>query len=197
MNENKVKNMDRTKDKDTLNQTENDNDQVEFEDVTDTETPSNERLSDSNDVETEIADMKDQLLRALAEAENVRRRAAQDKEDALKYGVSSFARDILSVSDNLRRALDHVDHSNLFDDMKAFVEGVELTESEILKIFDKHGIIKVDPLGEKFDSNLHQAMFEQESDEHAPGIITQVMQPGYTLHGRLLRPAMVGVAKKK
>ena len=168
----------------------------EFEDVTDKEVESPE-ADDAHDVESEIATMKDQLLRALAEAENVRKRAAQDKEEALKYGVSAFARDMISICDNLRRALDHVEKDEMSDSMKAFVEGVELTESELLSAFEKHGIQKVDPLGETFDSNLHQAMFEQESEEYEPGTVMQVMQPGYTIHDRLLKPAMVGVAKKK
>lgn len=148
------------------------------------------------DVETEIAEIKDQLLRALAETENVRRRAAQDKEDALKYGVTSFARDMVVIADNLRRALDHIDPETLPETLKSMVEGVEITEKEMENLFQKHGLTKVNPMGEKFDSHLHQAMFEKESDDQAPGTVVEVMQVGYTLHGRLLRPAMVGVAKK-
>lgn len=168
----------------------------------DIETPQNtEQSSDvtqeSNDVETEIAEIKDQLLRALAETENVRRRAAQDKEDALKYGTTHFARDMLSIADNLRRALEHVDKQALPDSLKPFIEGVEITEKELLTVFERHGIKKVDPLGEKFDSHLHQAMLEQDSETYAPGTVVNVMQAGYTIHGRLLRPAMVTVSKKK
>lgn len=171
----------------------------EFDDVTDQEDAclKEELVSDEgHTVEEEIADIKDQLMRALAEAENVRRRAAQDKQDALKYGLTSFVRDLLAVSDNLRRAIEHAPET-LPDELKTFVEGVELTEKELNKLYDKHGIKKVDPLGEKFNSHLHQAMFEAESDEHEPGTVMQVIQPGYTIHDRLIRPAMVGVVKKK
>ncbi len=163
------------------------------------EMPSGEDVPESPDVETEVSLMKDQLLRALAEAENVRRRAALDREEALKYSISNFARELLAVADNLRRAMDHLPKEStnqLSDEMKALVEGVEMTEKELLSAFEKHGIKKVTPMGEKFNHDLHQAMFEIETDEHEPGIIVELMQSGYVIHDRLLRPAMVGVAKK-
>ncbi len=150
------------------------------------------------DVETEVALMKDQLLRALAEAENVRRRAARDKEDALKYSISSFARDLLAVADNLQRALETLSDDKteeLSSEVKSFLEGVIMTEKELLNVFEKHGIKKITPLGEKFDHGFHQAMLEMESNEHPAGTVVQLMQAGYILNDRLLRPALVGVAK--
>ena len=145
----------------------------------------------------ENAQLKDQLLRSRAETENVRRRGERDKADAGAYAVTGFARDMLAVGDNLRRTLDAMP-DDVAEDMKAFVEGVELTERELLKTFTRHGIELVNPdLGEKFDANFHQAMFEMESDEHDQGSIAQVVAQGYVIKDRLLRPAMVGTVKKK
>ena len=143
----------------------------------------------------EVANLKDQVLRARAETENVRRRADRDRADASAYAVTGFARDMLSVSDNMRRALDSMP-DDVDDAMKAFVEGVEMTERELLKTMEKYGIEKVEPeVGEKFDHKFHQAMFEVPTAEHAPGSVMQVVAPGYVIKDRLLRPAMVGVAK--
>lgn len=143
----------------------------------------------------EIAELKDRLLRAVAETENVRRRADKDKADASNYAVTGFARDMLNVGDNLRRALDS-QPEEIADDMKAFVEGVAMTERELLNIMERYGIKKVEPeVGEKFDHKFHQAMFEVPTEEQAPGSIMQVVAPGYVIKDRLLRPAMVGVAK--
>lgn len=169
-----------------------------FEDVTETEVSDESQTSEEEtSVENEIALMKDQLLRAMAEAENVRRRAARDKEDALKYSVSNFARDILAVSDNLRRAIEAIPDKEISESIKAFVEGVEMTERELHNIMEKYGIKKIMPeIGEKFDAAFHQAMFEVPTAEHEPGKVMNVMQPGYKIHDRLLRPAMVGVSKK-
>ncbi len=145
----------------------------------------------------ENAQLKDQLLRSRAETENVRRRGEREKTDAGAYAVTGFARDMLTVLDNMRRALDAMPEE-VAEDMKAFIEGVELTERELLKTFESHGISKVHPeLGEKFDANVHQAMFEMESDEHPHGHIAQAVAPGYLIKDRLLRPAMVGTVKKK
>ena len=145
---------------------------------------------------SENAELKDRLLRAVAEAENVRRRSERDKADASAYSIAGFARDILSVSDNLRRALDAVsDEAKESDDVKSFVEGVELTERELLNSLEKHGIKKLEPKGEAFDHNLHQAMFEVEDPSQPAGTVVQVVQAGYIIRDRLLRPAMVGVAK--
>jgi molecular chaperone GrpE len=146
-------------------------------------------------LQAECAELKDKLLRALAETENVRRRAERDRKDAEAYGGTRLARDIMSVHDNLGRALAHVD-----DAMRAqatsLIEGVEMTQRELLSAFAKHKIEMVNPvIGEKFDPNLHQAMFEAPIPGATPGAIIEVMQPGFTIATRLLRPAMVGVAK--
>jgi molecular chaperone GrpE len=145
----------------------------------------------------EIARLKDQLLRALAEIENTRRRAEREREDTARYAISAFARDILTVADNLRRALDNIPaHAREKDEMlNTLAVGVEATERELLAGFERHGLRKIEPLGEKFDHNFHQAMFEIADTGKPPGTIVQVMQAGYVLHGRLLRPALVGVAK--
>ncbi len=143
----------------------------------------------------EVAMLKDQVLRARAETENVRRRADRDRADASAYAVTGFARDMLSVSDNLRRALDSMPE-DIAEEMKVFVEGVEMTERELLNTMEKYGITKVEPeVGEKFDHKFHQAMFEVPTTEHAPGSVMQVVAAGYVIKDRLLRPAMVGVAK--
>jgi molecular chaperone GrpE len=146
----------------------------------------------------EIDDLKNRLLRAVAETENLRRRAEREREETAKFAVTHFARDLLPVADNLRRALDSVPEGAAENDaLASFITGVEMTERELLQVFEKHGIKAIHPLGEKFDHNLHQAMFETETDDHPPGAVTQVMQIGYVLKERLLRPAMVGVAKAK
>ena len=146
----------------------------------------------------EIDDLKNRLLRAVAETENLRRRAEREREETAKFAVTRFARDLLPVADNLRRALDSVPEGAAENEALAnFIAGVEMTERELLQVFEKHGIKAIHPLGEKFDHNLHQAMFETETDDHPPGAVTQVMQIGYVLKERLLRPAMVGVAKAK
>lgn len=145
----------------------------------------------------EAAELKDQLLRALAETENVRRRAQRDREDAQKFAISNFARDLLPVADNLRRALEAVSPEALANDeaLKSLVTGVEMTERQLATAFEKHGLTRIDPLGQKFDSNLHQAMFEVPGSDKPHGTVVEVLQAGYVLHDRLLRPAMVGVAK--
>jgi molecular chaperone GrpE len=145
----------------------------------------------------EAAQMKDQLLRALAETENVRRRAARDREDASKYAISDFARELVGVADNLRRAIEAIPAEALAADeaLKNLAAGVELTERQLLGAFEKFKLRRVDALGERFDSNLHQAMFEVPGTGQPAGTVVQVLQPGYVLHDRLIRPAMVGVAK--
>ncbi|MEB3702048.1 Nucleotide exchange factor GrpE [Candidatus Bealeia paramacronuclearis] len=148
-------------------------------------------------LEEEVAKLKDQLLRTAAELENNRKRFDREKEDLVKYALTGFARDLLNVSDNLRRALETIQKETLEPTIKTMVEGVEMTEKEILTVFQKYGIQKVEPVGQAFDHNVHQAMFEIETDEHPQGTVVQMLQPGYTLHGRLLRPALVGVAKPK
>ncbi|MEL6196531.1 MAG: nucleotide exchange factor GrpE [Pseudomonadota bacterium] len=146
-------------------------------------------------LEEERDALKDKLMRALAEAENVRRRAERDRKDAETYGGTKLARDLLSVYDNIERALANADDA-LREDHAAFLEGVELTGRELLNAFAKHQIEKTTPeKGDRFDPNLHQAMFEAPVPGAEPGTIIEVMQPGFTIAGRLLRPALVGVAR--
>ena len=140
-------------------------------------------------------ELKDKLMRALAEAENTRRRAERDRKDAEAYGGTKLARDLLSVHDNMERALEHADEGAR-EAAGGVIEGVELTRNELLSAFAKHKIEKVAPeKGEKFDPNLHQAMFEAPIPDAEPGTVIEVMQAGFTISGRLLRPALVGVAK--
>ncbi len=149
------------------------------------------------ELEAELAKAKDQMLRALAEAENTRRRADRDRQEAAKYGAVGLARDLLSVSDNLRRALQALPEDARDGDgwAKDLITGVELIEREFLDAFAKQGVVKMEPLGEAFDHNFHQAMFELEDPEKPAGTVVQLLQPGYRLHDRLLRAAMVGLSK--
>ena len=149
-----------------------------------------ERLAD------EVAELNDKLLRAVAETENLRRRTTREREETGKYAVTGFARDLLSVADNLRRALDSLSDENRGDEaLGALISGVEATERELLTAFERHGIKRIDPDGEKFDHNFHQAMFEVADSGQPAGTVVSVMQPGYVIADRLLRPAMVGIAK--
>ena len=144
----------------------------------------------------ENAAMKDRALRALAEAENIRRRAQKEKEDTAKFAVSSFARDVLTVADNLARSVEAVPADRADDPVFANMrDGLSAVDRELHGMFERHGIVRVDPMGQKFDPNYHQAMFEVPTTDQVPGTVVQVMQAGYVLNGRLLRPAMVGVAK--
>jgi len=148
------------------------------------------------ELEAELAEYKDRLLRALAETENVRRRAQRERDDASKYSVAGFAKDLLSAADNLRRALESLPESEAKDERaRSLVAGVAATERELLSVFERHGIKRIDPQGEPFDHNFHQAIFEAERPDQPSGSVVEVLQPGYVLHDRLLRPAMVGVAK--
>jgi molecular chaperone GrpE len=147
-------------------------------------------------LEAELADTRDRLLRALAETENVRRRFQREREDTQKYAVSGFAKDLLSAVDNLRRALAAVPGAEISDPRtKSLLDGVAATERELLAAFERHGLRRIDPKGEPFDHNFHQAIFEAERPDTPAGTVVEVLQPGYVLHDRLLRPAMVGVAK--
>lgn len=146
----------------------------------------------------ENEDLKDRAMRAAAEMENLRRRTARDVHDARAYAIANFARDMLSVSDNLRRAIEAVP-----SDAKAggdaglasLLEGVEMTERAMLSMLERHGVKKLAPEGEKFDPNFHQAMFEVPNPDVAANTVVQVVQPGYSIGERVLRPAMVGVSK--
>jgi molecular chaperone GrpE len=146
----------------------------------------------------EAADLKDRLLRTLAEMENLRRRTEKEVADARTYGVTNFARDILAVADNMERALKALDdeiRAKADAGVKALLDGVELTERELIKVMEKHGVRRLEPAGQKFDPNLHQAMLEVPDPSVPSGTVVQVMQPGYTIGERVLRPALVGIAK--
>ena len=163
---------------------------------------SNENNSDSPEniiekLNEEIQDLKDQRLRAAAELENFRKRAEKDQADALKYGVSNFAKEIINIKDNVERAQSSISEDVRSNDaVKSIVEGLDMIAQSAVATFEKIGIKKIESLNEKFDHNLHQAMMEIENNEVEPGTIVQELISGYTLHDRLLRPAMVGVSKK-
>ncbi len=150
------------------------------------------------DAAGEIAELKDRLLRALAEMENLRRRTEREIADARAYGIAAFARDILGVADNMRRALDAAEGAQGEDpkaSLNALIEGIELTDRELRKALEKQSVVKLEPYGQKFDPNFHQAMYELPDPSVPPGTVVQVMQTGYTIGDRVLRPALVGVAK--
>ena len=145
----------------------------------------------------EITDLKDQRLRAIAELENFRKRAEKDQSDALKYGISNFAKEIINIRDNIERAQSSIsEEAKNNEAIKSVIEGIDLIAQSVVSTFEKIGIKKIESFNEKFDHNLHQAMMEIENDDLEPGTIVQELIPGYTLHDRLLRPAMVGVSKK-
>ena len=149
-------------------------------------------------VEDRLAETNDQLLRALAELENTRRRADRDRAEALKYGAASFARDMLGVADNLQRALNAVaelDQDTLPDAAKSLLEGVAATERDLIASMGRHKVSPVSPMGEKFDANIHEAMFEAPGTGQPAGTIIEVIETGYMMDERLLRPAKVGIAK--
>jgi molecular chaperone GrpE len=141
----------------------------------------------------EVAELKDKHLRALAEMENLRKRSERELAEARLYFSMNFAREVLSVADNLRRAIEAQQQGD--GGIKALLDGVELTEREFLKMLEKHGITKFEPLGEKFNPNFHQAMFEVSDPAVAPGTVVQVVQAGYKIGDRVLRPALVAVSK--
>lgn len=148
--------------------------------------------------QAEIAELKDQVLRARADGENLRKRLEREKEDAVKFAAGKFAKDILTVADNLRRALESApqgDNAEISEPVRNLLLGVEATERELLGVFERYGIARIDPKGQRFDPNLHQAMFEIEDPSVPAGTVLQVVAAGYVQHGRLLRAAMVGVSK--
>jgi molecular chaperone GrpE len=148
-------------------------------------------------LKADLETAKQDILYAKAEAQNVRRRAEKDVQDARAYAATGFARDVLSVSDNLERAIAAIPESLRQDDkMKALVTGIEATQRELQKVFGQHGVKRIASVGLPLDPNQHQAMIEVPTDEHEEGTIVQEMQSGYLIKDRLLRPAMVGVAKK-
>ena len=170
----------------------------------DTQTPDTEKNAQAEEAEAapsledRLADTNDQLLRALAELENTRRRADRDRAEALKYGAASFARDMLGVADNLQRALKAVaelDQETLPDAAKSLLEGVAATERDLIASMGRHKVSPVSPMGEKFDPNMHEAMFEAPGTGQPAGTIIEVIETGYMMDERLLRPAKVGIAK--
>ena len=182
-------------------QKEESNDTEEFKKENVNENPSESDTPTSDEdiilkLNEEILDLKDQRLRAIAELENFRKRAEKDQSDALKYGVTNFAKEIINIIDNIERAQSSIsDEVKTNEAVKSVVEGLDLIAQATVSTFEKIGIKKVESINQKFDHNLHQAMLEIEKDELEPGIIVQELLPGYTLHDRLLRPAMVGVSK--
>ena len=179
--------------KETLDDNQND---ISTENDSDNENLNSEENIISK-LNKEIADLKDQRLRAVAELENFRKRAEKEQSDALKYGFSNFAKEIINIKDNIERAQSSIsDDVRANEAVKSVVEGLDLIEQSALSTFEKIGIKKIESIGQKFDHNLHQAMIEIEKDDIDPGTIVQELIAGYTLHDRLLRPAMVGVSKK-
>ena len=145
----------------------------------------------------ENSDVRDRLLRTMADMENLRRRTEREKADNARYAISNFARDVLTVGDNLRRTIEHVPAEAAAQDpaLKSFLDGVELTERELLNVLERHGVTRIDPVGQRFDPNCHQAMYEVENPDVPEGTVVDVMQAGYVIGDRCLRPALVAVAK--
>jgi len=200
---NQKKNSDKNKDINNKNITSANSENGQSND--DIITEDNDKLNneenldnDGNETQDEIEDLKDQLLRALAENENLRKRTAKEIEQIKKYGHISLLRDFLSVVDNMERAIKSITPENQSDlGVKNLRDGIEIVLKEMKSILDKNQIKKIEPLHEKFDYNFHQAMFEAPSTEYDEGLILEVVQPGYILYDRLIRPAMVGVSKGK
>lgn len=151
-----------------------------------------------DELENEVTTLKDQRIRAAAETENVRKRAQRDQEETSKYAITAFAGDMVSVLENIKRASETVtpEARNADPLLRTLGEGVDLTLQELLSIFQRHGIKRLDPMGQKFDHNFHQAVVQMENNEVPPGTVVQVIQSGYVIHDRLLRPAMVAVSKQ-
>ena len=177
----------------------NENNSFEENKVEEVLSEDNKDFNSDEDLKKELEQAIEDKKRALAEAENTRRRGFKDLEQTRNYGHLSFAREMLSVVDSLESAVNSSPQNKdeLTDETKNFIVGVEMTLEQLKQVFNNHNISKIDPQGDKFDYNVHQAMFEKETDEVEPGLIIEVMQPGWSLHDRLLRPAMVGVSKKK
>ncbi len=157
----------------------------------------NHEPSEEEKLQLEIKNLKEERIRVLAEMENLRKRFDREKIDSIKYGSANFARDILLPSDNLERALSALNKEEEHpQSIKNLIEGLLMVKKELSKALEKNGITKINSIDEKFDPNLHQAMMEVENDDLDEGIVVQEIQPGYMMHDRLLRPAMVGVSKK-
>ena len=163
-----------------------------------TDAPEAQAADPVAEAKREAAEFKDKLLRTLAEMENLRRRTEREVTDARVYGIASFARDVLAVADNMHRALEAIGpelREQGDAKVKVLIEGVELTERSLHSALEKHGVKKLDPQGQKFDPNFHQAMYEVPDASVPSGTVVQIMQAGYTIGDRVLRPALVGVAK--
>jgi molecular chaperone GrpE len=174
-----------------------DNPNAEPTDAATVQTPEEIIQANFAKIEAERDDLKDKLLRTLADMENLRRRTEREIADAKAYAVTSFARDMLGAADNLRRAQESLPDSARSTEepaLKALIEGVDLTERDLLKTLERHGVRKIEPLGEKFDPNMHQAMFEAPDAEVAKGLVSKVVQSGYKIGERVLRPALVGIS---
>ena len=170
------------------------NDEYDHESIDDADLLDGELV----ELRQENAALKDRILRAMAETENLRKRAEREKAEATLYAATNFARDLLSVSDSLSKALEMMPdetRSKADDATRNLIDGIELTRRELLNSFQKHGIVELNPEGEKFDPNFHQAMFEVPGSGKPNGTVVQVVQTGYKIGERLLRPALVGVAK--
>lgn len=173
---------------------ENQNPEKQEENVVNLEDTAPQEVSLEDQIlklQEELLEARDRTMRALADSENTRKRAVKDRDDAGKYAVANFARDLLDFGDNFKRALDAMPE----DTPPAVSEGLSAMETELLATFDRHGIKKIEPLDELFDANFHEVMFEAPTPDKAPGIIMQVIEPGYVLNDRLLRAAKVGIAK--
>ena len=201
MSKNKV-----SSNKDNINKSSLDEENVKIDQETDIKAVSVDENSDEDisiedtveNQKNEIQELKDQLLRSLADSENLRKRTTKEIADAKRYSHISFVRDLVSSVDNLQRALKAVpdDKSELSEPVKNLIIGLEIVEKEIINTFEKHNLKEISPLHEKFDYNLHQAMFEVPTTDKDPGYVVEVSQKGYLLHDRLVRPAMVGISKK-
>lgn len=174
------------------------------DDIVEDKTTDQSKIEDENntasilDLEEKVLVLKDQLMRSLADGENLRKRTLKDIENSKKYSHISFVKDLVTSVDNFQRALKAVpeDKSSLPEPIKNLIVGLEIVEKEILATLEKHNVKLIDPMGEKFDYNFHQAMFEVPTNEEEPGKVVEVSQKGYVLHDRLVRPAMVGISKK-
>src|SRR5581483_2304315 len=162
------------------------------------DTNDSDRLgADLNALLQENAEMRDRLLRTMADMENLRRRTEREKADTARYAISNFARDVLTVGDNLKRTIQHVPPEAAAQDpaLKNFLDGVEITERELLNVLERHGVTQIEPLGQRFDPNTQQAMYEVQNADVPEGTVVDVMQAGYMIGDRCLRPALVAVAK--
>jgi len=156
-----------------------------------------QQLDQFTKYEEEISKLREEKLRLLAEMENIRKRSQREKIESIRFGSVNLARDILSPNDNLIRALENIPNDKkLTKPISNLIDGLKMVQKEFTTILEKHDVKKIDALNKKFDHNLHQAMLEIETDKEEDGIVVQEIQPGYTIHDRLLRPAMVGVSKK-